>query len=232
LPDLAGRGDNAVGGGRLRLMLDRDMPVPHGRSMAPETNGEEKRRLRAAMRVRRAAIAPAVRQAAGPSLVQTWRREQPVAAVRADGESMSAAGFWPIGDEIDLRPLLAALHEDGYNVLLPVTPTVAAALSFRRWTPSTAMAAGPFGTSHPTACEPTLDPDVLLVPLLAVDADGYRLGYGGGFYDRTLEQLRGRKPIIAIGVGFEEQRVDRVPRGAGDHRLDWLLTERRLLAFV
>jgi 5-formyltetrahydrofolate cyclo-ligase len=149
-----------------------------------------------------------------------------------DGRAASIAGFWPMGDEIDLRPLLRALHDDGYTVGLPITPADAAPLRFRLWAPGSVLLPGAFGTSEPAANASDVEPDVLLVPLLAVDADGYRLGYGGGYYDRTLQVLRSRRRVIAIGVGFEAQRVDRVPRGAHDHRLDWLLTDRRLLAFV
>jgi 5-formyltetrahydrofolate cyclo-ligase len=137
-----------------------------------------------------------------------------------------------LGDEIDVRPLLQALHDDGYAVGLPVTPAEPEPLGFRRWTPGTPLQPGPFGTAQPASTVPPLEPDALLVPLLAVDADGYRLGYGGGYYDRTLAALRDRRRVIAIGVGFEAQRVEHLPRDAQDHRLDWLLTEQRLLAFV
>ena len=75
-------------------------------------------------------------------------------------------------------------------------------------------------------------PDALIVPLLAVDPAGFRLGYGGGYYDRTLTRLRRRRAITAIGVGFEVQRIERVPTGPNDARLDFLLTERALLAFA
>jgi 5-formyltetrahydrofolate cyclo-ligase len=200
--------------------------------MAARSVDEEKQRLRVAMRARRAAIGPAVRARAAAALVAIWRRERPVLAVHAGGHAVGLAGFWPLGDEIDARPLLGALHDEGFQTALPVTPPFAGPLLFRRWAPSTVLVDGPFGTSEPAATEPALEPDVLLVPLLAVDADGFRLGYGGGYYDRTLAALRRRRAVVAIGVGFEAQQVDRVPRDAGDHRLDWLLTEARLLAFA
>ncbi|TXL70399.1 5-formyltetrahydrofolate cyclo-ligase [Vineibacter terrae] len=193
---------------------------------------EDKKALRSAMHARRAAVAAADRAAAGAALAATWRREQPVLTPHPDGRATVVAGFWPMGEEIDLRPLLGALHDDGYAVGLPVTPAAAAPLRFRQWTPGTLLVGGPFGTSEPAAAAPEVEPDALLVPFLAVDADGYRLGYGGGYYDRTLLELRARRRVIAIGVGFEAQRVDRVPRGPHDDRLDWLLTDRRLLAFA
>lgn len=193
---------------------------------------EEKRNLRAAMRQRRAEIALPERTTAAAALVEIWRREQPVLTPHPDGRPTMLAGFWPKGDEIDVCPLLSALHDDGYAVALPATPAEAGPLAFRVWTPATQLAAGAFGIAEPAADAALVEPDALLIPLLAVDADGYRLGYGGGYYDRTLDALRMRRRVIAIGVAYEVQRVERLPRGAHDHRLDWLLTERRLLAFA
>src|SRR5205807_448347 len=77
-----------------------------------------------------------------------------------------------------------------------------------------------------------LEPDALIVPLLACDEEGWRLGYGGGFYDRTLAGLRARKNVTAVGVGFDDQLVPQVPHGPSDQRLDWLLTDKRAWAFV
>ena len=81
-----------------------------------------------------------------------------------------------------------------------------------------------WGIGEPLPSAPVLEPDVMLVPLLAFDARGYRLGYGGGFYDRTIAQLRNQKPVLTIGVAFDEQRVDAVPHVDYDQRLDWVLT--------
>ncbi len=89
-----------------------------------------------------------------------------------------------------------------------------------------------FGTLHPSPQCDVVEPDALIVPLLACDEEGWRLGYGGGFYDRTLEGLRARKMITAIGVGFNAQIVSDVPHGPEDQRLDWLLTDKRACAFV
>lgn len=193
---------------------------------------DEKQGWRTAMRARRAAVDPADRTAAGPAMAAIWRREQPLLTPHPDGRAAAIAGFWPKGDEIDVRPLLAALCGDAYVVALPVTPADAAPLRFRLWTPASDLVPGAFGTSEPSPQAAEVEPDALLVPLLAADSDGYRLGYGGGYYDRTLQALRKRRRVIAIGVGFESQRVERLPRGPHDHRLDWLLTDRRLLAFA
>ena len=105
-------------------------------------------------------------------------------------------------------------------------------LVFRAWRPGDPLEAGVFGTLQPTARRAVVEPEVLIVPLLAVDEEGWRLGYGGGFYDRTLEALRARKRVTAVGVGFNEQIVPEVPHDPNDQRLDWLLTDKRACAFV
>jgi 5-formyltetrahydrofolate cyclo-ligase len=86
------------------------------------------------------------------------------------------------------------------------------------------MKAAAWGIAEPMDDKPALDPDILLVPLLAFDVRGYRLGYGGGFYDRTLHRLRKLKPVVAVGLAYDELRVDAVPAESYDERLDWVLT--------
>lgn len=134
------------------------------------------------------------------------------------------AGFWPLDGEIDIRPLLLALVGRGHPVALPVTPPRGQPLRFARWRPGEALHPGPFGTRHP-AGEP-LTPDALLVPLLAFDARGGRLGYGGGYYDRTLAALPGHR---SIGCAFAAQEVTSVPAGPTDMRLHAVATERGVI---
>jgi 5-formyltetrahydrofolate cyclo-ligase len=155
-----------------------------------------------------------------------------VPAREATGIAPAISAFWPMAEEIDIRPLLRALHEDGHPLCLPRTPKRGEALTFHAWRPGDALEGGPMGTSQPSATTAAIEPDALIVPLLAADPAGFRLGYGGGFYDRTLTRLRRRRAITAIGVCFDAQRVARVPTGPNDARLDFLLTERALLAFV
>lgn len=132
----------------------------------------------------------------------------------------AVGGFWPVGQEIDIRPLLHALADRGHPVLLPVTPPRRQSLTFARWRPGDTLVPGRFGTLRP-AGEPGT-PDVLLVPLLAWDGQGRRLGYGGGYYDRTLADLPGRR---TIGCAYAMQRVDRVPAGPHDMPMDAVATE-------
>jgi len=130
------------------------------------------------------------------------------------------AGFWPMGSEIDIRPLLTELAARG-PVVLPVTPRRGQALTFRRWQPGDALTPGPLGTQQPTG--EVMTPTVLLVPLLAWDQAGRRLGYGAGYYDRTLAALPGAR---TIGCAFAAQEVDIVPTGPHDAPLDAIATER------
>ena len=134
------------------------------------------------------------------------------------------SGFASLPDEFRLWPLLRALSGQGHRLALPVMQGKGKPLIFRTWSPSDAMDSGVWGIAEPKADKAVLEPDILLVPLLAFDVEGWRLGYGGGFYDRTLQGLRVRKTVVAVGIAFDEQRVDAVPHLDYDERLDWVLT--------
>ena len=157
--------------------------------------------------------------AAGTALMAVVLREAPppVGAV--------VSGFWPIGREIDIRPLLHALHDRGNPVVLPVTPKRGNPLTFRLWRPGDVLQPERFGTSRPVGEEAV--PDVLLVPLLAFDRRGHRLGYGAGFYDRTLAALPAGR--YALGVAYAAQEVPEVPAGSTDIPLDAVATDRGLI---
>lgn len=136
------------------------------------------------------------------------------------------AGYMPMRTEIDCLPAMAA-HQGPVGV--PVILAAATPLEFHRWSPDARMVPGAFGALIPEGSHP-VDPDILIVPLLAFDRRGFRLGYGGGFYDRTLEGLRDRKPILAIGFAFEAQEMDEVPIELTDQPLDLIVTEREVFA--
>ncbi len=133
--------------------------------------------------------------------------------------------FWPMGSEIDTRPLIKALSDAGHTTALPVVAAKATPLIFREWRSGDQLIDGGFGTSIPGDDAPEVLPDILFVPLLSFDDAGYRLGYGGGFYDRTLQKLRANGRADAVGVAFSAQRVDTVIRGPHDQPLDWMATE-------
>jgi 5-formyltetrahydrofolate cyclo-ligase len=134
------------------------------------------------------------------------------------------AGLWPLPGEMDLRPLLHALSARGFAIVLPETPPRGRPLVFRRWTPGCAMLPERFGTLRPDG--PVSVPDVVFVPLLAFDGRGYRLGYGGGYYDRTLQGLPAAE---AIGFGYAAQMVERVPNEAHDVPLRRIATETGII---
>lgn len=138
------------------------------------------------------------------------------------GAAVSA--YSAMGSEIDPLPLVHQLAEKGYQICLPVIPPLGNPLLFRGWRPGESLVARTWGIREPKDDAPLIEPDLLLVPLLAFDRHGVRLGYGGGYYDRTLEQLRGRKRVIAVGLAFAEQELEHVPWGRHDQHLDWVLT--------
>jgi 5-formyltetrahydrofolate cyclo-ligase len=134
------------------------------------------------------------------------------------------AGFLPIRDEIDILPALHALSERGHPIVLPETPRRGLPLLFRLWRAGDTLVEGRFGTSHPVGAEAV--PDVLLVPLLAFDRRGHRLGYGAGYYDRTLAKL---PAALAIGCAYAAQELDEVPAGPYDAPLHAVATERGVI---
>ncbi len=141
------------------------------------------------------------------------------------GPGAVVAGYWPMDTEIDTRPLLRRLVQMDYPVALPVVVAPGHPLKFRQWTPGARMQLGPYGIDVPPDEAQEMDPEVIVVPLLAFDRRGWRLGYGGGYYDRTLRRLRGLGQVLAVGVGFAAQRVDAVPHDDLDEPLDWIVTE-------
>ena len=134
------------------------------------------------------------------------------------------SGYWPMRHEFDVRPLLTAFHERGHVCALPVVTGRDRPLLFRQWRPGADLVEGSYGALIPKEDAAEVVPALLLVPMLAYDARGYRLGYGGGYYDRTLSALE--KPI-AVGCAYDAQRIDVVPVNPYDRRLDWVVTEKR-----
>lgn len=139
------------------------------------------------------------------------------------------AGYWAIGNELDLGPTMAALSGRGDTLALPVTGERGTPLVFRKWVPGQPLEKGPMGTSHPAPSAPEITPNVILLPLVSFDAKGTRIGYGAGFYDRTLKQLRQKGQLVAWGVAFDEQELPSLPADSGDEPMDGILTDRRVI---
>lgn len=148
----------------------------------------------------------------------------------ADRPPSIISAYMPIRTELSPLTAMAALHEQGHQVCVPVIVGKAQPLAFHIWTPDADMVAGPFGASVPKSGAVVV-PQVVITPLLSFDARGYRLGYGGGFYDRSFEQIRQKHPVQAIGFAFSAQQVDRVPTNQTDYRLDMVVTENGCLSF-
>jgi 5-formyltetrahydrofolate cyclo-ligase len=149
-----------------------------------------------------------------------------LSAVLAGNGAKVLAGYMAMRSEIDPLPAMAA-HAG--PVCVPVIDGRGRPLRFRAWSPGAEMVPGPFGARVP-ASGAWLEPEVLIVPLLAFDRRGYRLGYGGGFYDRTLQALRAAGPRLAIGFAFAAQELGEVPSGANDQPLDLIVTEAGVIA--
>jgi 5-formyltetrahydrofolate cyclo-ligase len=183
-----------------------------------------KNELRAAALTRRDALSAEQRAAAACA----------IAALLPPLEITSStvvAGYAPIRSEIDPVPLMQSLAARGAALAMPAIAARNAALVFRAWKPGEALVRGVFGIAEPPATVTEVVPDIVLVPLAAFDRAGHRIGYGAGYYDRTLAQLRDRKPVIAIGLAFAVQEIPQVPALSHDVRLDYVLTEAGLFSF-
>ncbi len=143
--------------------------------------------------------------------------------VLAGYRGVPVSGFMPIRTEIDPRPAMAEASAHG-SVGVPVIQAADHPLKFARWTSEMAMVAGPFGAKVPAVLD-YFEPEILIVPLLSFDRQGGRLGYGGGFYDRTLELLRKKRATMAVGFAFSGQEVDEVALEETDQPLDLIVTE-------
>jgi len=180
---------------------------------------EQKQALRVRAKADRAKLLPAQKAAAANAVAELGLSFLPPLS-----PSATVSGFAPLVDEFRLWPLLRRLAADGVALALPVMQGKGKPLLFRAWQPGDQTAPGVWGIAEPTPEKAQVEPDILLVPLLAFDLAGWRLGYGGGFYDRTLRRLRAMQPVLAVGIAFNEQRVDAVPHLDYDERLDWVLT--------
>ena len=189
------------------------------------TNADPKKALRRDALVRRGAIEPAARAAfahrlaeEGLWLARLWRPQ-------------IVSTFHPLRDEPDTAPLLTALAADGFATALPTVVGRRLPLVFRLWRPGDPTRAGAMSIREPLEEAPAVDPDLLFVPLACFDRRGNRIGYGAGFYDRSLAGLRAIKPVHAVGVAYGVCEVAAVPYETHDQTLDAVVTEQETILF-
>jgi 5-formyltetrahydrofolate cyclo-ligase len=179
---------------------------------------EQKAQLRREALARRDALPVEIRKAVAEAIAE---RAFPLAVV----PGVIVCGFMPLKSEINPLPLMRQLTDAGARLALPVVIGLGKPLIMRSWQWGEPLIPGVWGIRQPPPTAPELQPDVLLVPLLAFDRRGHRIGYGAGYYDLTIAQLRAKKPIAAVGIAFAAQEVETVPRTAFDAQLDLVLTE-------
>jgi 5-formyltetrahydrofolate cyclo-ligase len=189
----------------------------------PEVLTRQKAALRAEILRRRAETAARSAQEAALAVADRLMREciLPAGAV--------TAGYWPLAGELDPRPAMQRLTGAGHRLVLPRMQGPGQRLAFHAWPWDGALLEGGFRVMEPDPAQPLLEPDLLLVPLVAFDSAGRRLGYGKGYYDRTLLDIRSRgSHRLAIGLAFAIQEVEEVPAGPSDQLLDAVVTEQTI----
>ena len=187
-----------------------------------ESLSDKKAELRREAIARRDALPPEARQAAAEAIAA-----RPFPLAIAPGTIVS--GFMPLKSEINPLPLMRKLAAQGARLALPAVAGRGKPLILRAWVLGEPLIAGVWGIREPKPEAAEVEPDILLVPLLAFDRAGHRIGYGAGYYDLTLAQLRARKAVIAVGLTFAAQEVAAIPATPRDARLDLVLTEREVI---
>jgi len=181
---------------------------------------------KAILRLRMAAerrAAAAVRPDAGRHAARVFLDHVPI----PDGATIAL--YHPMKDELDTKPLAAALIERGFRIALPVTPKQRGPLTFRAFRDGDPLSPDRYGVMTPAAAAPEVRPMLIVTPLLAFTRDGKRLGYGGGYYDRTLAAMREQGDVLAVGYAFGAQEVETMPFGDNDQRIDLIVTEREAI---
>jgi 5-formyltetrahydrofolate cyclo-ligase len=191
--------------------------------MIQSTSIDAKAALRQQAIAHRDALPPRERQQAAEIIAA---REFPRAVA-----GMIVSGFMPLKSEISPLPLMRKVAAAGAQLALPVVAGRGKPLVMRAYVFGDELAAGQWGIRQPKSEAPEVAPDILIVPLLAFDRAGHRLGYGAGYYDMTISSLRANKPVTAIGIAYAAQEIDAVPITARDARLDLVLTEREVMDF-
>ena len=191
-------------------------------TMPGSSSADRKAELRRAALARRVALPPTERAQAAETIAA---RAFPLAV--AGGVVVS--GYMPMKSEINPLPLLRKLAEAGARLALPVVAGPGKPLIMRAWSFGEPLVAGVWGIRQPLAQAPATEPAILIVPLLAFDRAGHRIGYGAGYYDMTIAAAHARGAVSAVGIAFAAQEVDAVPASARDEPLDLVLTEREVI---
>ena len=172
----------------------------------------------------------AARKEAHAEGLDTKANAQLTAYLKEHEPGKTIAGYMPIRTEVTPLLAMAKAHARGHRICVPVVVAAGSPLEFHEWTPETKMVEGAFGAAVP-ADSALLIPDIVITPLVAFDRSGYRLGYGGGFYDRSFAELSEMKKITAVGFAYDAQELMMVPREDTDYPLDAIITERGILRF-
>jgi 5-formyltetrahydrofolate cyclo-ligase len=187
-----------------------------------ETVSNQKAELRADAQTRRDSLPANERKTAAKTIAS---RKFPLAIT----PSSIISGFMPLKSEINPLPVMQKLAEAGARLALPAIAGRGKPLIMRAWEFGAPLDRGQWGIREPKPEAPEVEPDILLVPLLAFDREGFRIGYGAGYYDMTIYRLRALKPVIAVGIAFAAQEVAKIPTTPRDERLDLVLTEREVI---
>jgi 5-formyltetrahydrofolate cyclo-ligase len=194
-------------------------------ALLTSTSADPKAALRRDALIRRGAIEPAARGAFGRRLAEEGLR------LARLWRPQIISAFHPLHDEPDTLPLLRAFAAEGLATALPVVVGRGAPLTFRLWRPGDPTCAGAMSIREPLTVAPVVDPDLLFVPLACFDRCGHRIGYGAGYYDRTLTRLRAMKPVHAAGVAYGVCEIAAVPYETHDQSLDAVVTEQETFLF-
>ena len=189
---------------------------------SPASIEDAKAVLRREALARRDALPRELRAAAAEAIAA-----RPFPAAIKPGAVVS--GFMPMKSEINPIPLMRKLADAGATLALPVVAGKGRPLIMRAWSVGEPLASGVWGIREPKPDAPEVFPDILIVPLLAFDRRGHRIGYGAGYFDMTITALRARKPVVAAGIAFAAQEIAEVPTTPRDARLDLVLTEREVI---
>jgi len=193
-------------------------------SLSGMNSADQKASLRRQALARRGLVTAAEAQAFAQRLAEIGM------GLAAETKAALVAAYRPIRDEASPLLLLERLAEAGVATALPVVGEPDQPLIFRLWKTGEPLIAGRMGIEEPVVSAPEGLPDLIFMPLAAYDQTGHRLGYGAGFYDRTLARLRGMKAITAVGIGFSVQELPAIPFEAHDEPLDYIVTERAVIA--